>query len=147
MQELTGPTSRPSAVSIVVLIFILNIISAIINWVLMVYQLGVLGVPDPLGALRVALQTNQGPILLAQIVIETALIAIIVVATIGLYRLQRWAWTLAMLILGIGLAFNLLNYLRGDPAYVLMLVRVIAVILLDQEPVRFAFGQKVAEHV
>jgi hypothetical protein len=146
MQELTGPTSRPSAVSIVVLIFILNITSAIINWVLMVYQLDVLGVPDPLGALQAALQTDQGPILLALIVIETALIAIIVVATIGLYRLRRWAWTLAMLLLGIGLAFNLLNYLRDDPAYVLMLVRVIAVILLDQEPVRFAFGGKVASY-
>jgi hypothetical protein len=146
MQELTAPTSRPSAVSIVVLIFILNIVSAIFNWILMVYQLGVLGSPDAFGALRATLQTDQGPILLAQIVIETALIAIFVVATIGLYRLQRWAWTLAMLILGIGLAFGLLNYLRDDPAYVLMLVRVIAVILLDQEPVRFAFAGKVASY-
>jgi hypothetical protein len=146
MQELTAPTSRPSAVSIVVLIFILNIISAIFNWILMVYQLGVFGVPDPFGALQATLKADQGPILLAQLVIETALIAIIVVATIGLYRLRRWAWTLAMLLLGIGLAANLLNYLRDDPAYVLMLVRVIAVILLDQEPVRFAFGGKVASY-
>ena len=147
MQELTAPTSRPSAVSIVVLIFILSTILAILNLAVMLYQEGVLGVPDPFGALQAALQTEQGLIRLALIVIEMTMIAIIVVATIGLYRLQRWAWTLAMLLLGIGLALNLMRYLRGDPVYVLMIVRVIAVILLDQEPVRFAFGQKVAEHV
>ena len=146
MQELTAPTSRPSAVSIVVLIFILSLILTIVSLAVTLYQAGVLGVPDPFGALQAALQTDQGLIFLALIVIETALIVIIVVATIGLYRLRRWAWNLAMLLLGIGLALNLLNYLRGDPAYVLMLVRVIAVILLDQEPVRFAFGQKVGEY-
>jgi hypothetical protein len=147
MQEPTAPTSRPSAVSIVVLIFILSIILAILNLAVMLYQGSVLGAPAPLAALHAALQTDQGLILLVLIVFETALIAIMVVATIGLYQLRRWAWTLAMLLFGIGLALNLLSYLRGDPVYVLMLVRVIAVILLDQEPVRFAFGQKVAEHV
>jgi hypothetical protein len=143
MQDLTLATRRPPVVSIVVLIFILNIIAAVLNWVVMVYQLGLLGAPDLLGALQAAWQTDQGPIQLVQIVIEVVLILIIIAATIGLYRLRRWAWTLAMLLLGFGLAINLLNFLRDDPAYLLMLVRVIAVILLDQEPVRFAFGKKV----
>jgi hypothetical protein len=107
------------------------------------YQSGVLGAPDPLGALQMLLHTNQGAIQLAQIVAGPILIVIFMVATLGLYRLWRWAWTLAMLLLGIDLAVNLLNFLRDDPAYLLMFVRVIAVILLNQEPVRFAFGKKV----
>ena len=146
MEKTKAPMRRPPAVSIVVLIFILNIIVAIFTWVLMLYELGVLGVPDPLGVLQALRGTYQGLIQLAQIVIETVLIVIFVVATIGLYQLRRWAWTLAMLLLGIGLAVNLLNFLRGDPDYVLMLGRVVAVILLDQEPVRFAFGTKAGAH-
>jgi len=146
MEKTKAPMRRPPAVSIVVLIFILNIILAIFTWVLMLYELGVLGVPDPLGVLQALRGTYQGLIQLAQIVIETMLIVIFVVATIGLYQLRRWAWTLAMLLLGIGLAVNLLNFLRGDPDYVLMLGRVVAVILLDQEPVRFAFGTKAGAH-
>ena len=142
MEKPRAPRRRPPAVSIVVLIFILNIIFAIFTGVLMLYELGVLGVPDPLGVLQALGGTYQGLIQLARIVIETVLIFIIIVATIGLYQLRRWAWTLAMLLLGVGLAVNLLNFLRGDPDYVLMLVRVVAVILLDQEPVRFAFSTK-----
>jgi hypothetical protein len=142
MENLKAPVRRPPAVSIVVLMFILNIIFAIFTGVLMLYELGVLGVPDPLGVLQALGGTYQGLIQLARIVIETALIVILIAATIGLYQLRRWAWTLGMLILGIGLAFNLLNFLRGDPDYVLMLGRVVAVILLDQEPVRFAFGTR-----
>lgn len=143
MQDLTLATRRPPAVSIVVLIFILNIIVTVIRWVVVMYQSGVLGAPDPLGALQMLLHTNQGLIQLAQIVAGPILIVIFMVATLGLYRLWRWAWTLAMLLLGIDLAVNLLNFLRDDPAYLLMFVRVIAVILLNQEPVRFAFGKKV----
>jgi hypothetical protein len=143
MQDLTLTTRRPPAVSIVVLIFILNIIVTILRWVVVMYQSGVLEAPNPLGALQALLQTNQGLIQLAQIVTGPILIVIFMIATLGLYRLWRWAWTLAMLLLGIDLAVNLFNLLRDDPAYLAMLVRVIAVILLDQEPVRFAFGKKV----
>ena len=123
-----------------------TIILTVVNWVVMVYQLGVLGTPNLLGVLQAVWQTDQGPIHLAQMIIEMTLIVIITTATIGLYWLRRWAWTLAMLVLGVGLAVNLINFLRGDPAYALMLVRVIAVILLDQEPVRFAFGHKVGAY-
>ena len=143
MQDQTLATRRPPAVSIVVLIFILNIIVTVLRWVVVMYESGVLGAPDPLGALQMLLQTYQGLVQLAQIVTGPILILIFLVATLGLYWLWRWAWTLAMLLLGIELAANLLNFLRDDPAYLPMLVRVIAVILLDQEPVRFAFGKKV----
>jgi hypothetical protein len=143
MQDLTLTTRRPPAVSIVVLIFILNIIVTILRWGVVMYQSGVLEAPDPLGALQALLQTNQGLIQLAQIVTGPILIVIFMIATLGLYRLWRWAWTLAMLLLGIDLAVNLFNLLRDNPTYLPMLVRVIAVILLDQEPVRFAFGKKV----
>jgi len=128
------------------LIFLLNVLLAIFTWILMLYELGVFGVPDPLGVLQALGGTYQGLLQLGRIVIETALIVTFVVAMIGLYQLRRWAWTLAMLMLGIGLAVNLLNFLRDDPDYVLMVARVVAVILLDQEPVRFAFGTKVGAH-
>jgi len=142
----SSATRRPPAVSVVVLIFISNIVLMILNWVGLLADLGVLGSPDPLGALQAMWPTDQGRFHLAQIAINGTLILIVGVATIGLYRLMRWAWTLGMLLLGIGLAINLLNFQRGDPAYLLMLARVIAVILLDQEPVRFVFGEKVAAY-
>ena len=146
MEKPRAPRRRPPAVSIVVLIFLLNVLLATFTLILMLYELGVLGVPDPLGVLKALGGTYQGLLQLGRIVVETGLIVIFVVATIGLYQLRRWAWTLAMLMLGIGLAVNLLNFLRGDPDYVLMVARVVAVILLDQEPVRFAFGTKAGAH-
>ncbi len=60
----------------------------------------------------------------------------------GLWRLYRWAWTVMMLWTGLGLTVDLVDYLRGDPSYLLMVESVIIVFYLNQREVQQAFGQR-----
>jgi hypothetical protein len=60
----------------------------------------------------------------------------------GLWRLHRWAWTVMMLWTGLGLTADLVDYLHGDPNYLLMLESVIVVFYLNQREVQEAFGQR-----
>ena len=63
------------------------------------------------------------------------------VAAIGLLRLRRWAWVLAMLIVGYRMANNLWLYASGgDAAELEMLLDVVMVFYLNQRDVQRAFG-------
>lgn len=71
------------------------------------------------------------------------LLAIVgIAATIGLLKLKKWAWTVMMFLIGVGLFINIADFFRGEPRYPLMLARIIQAILLDQEPVKKALIQK-----
>ncbi|MBF8257258.1 MAG: hypothetical protein HW375_2165 [Anaerolineales bacterium] len=69
-----------------------------------------------------------------------------VFVTIGLARVRPWAWLWAMTIQGARLLIGLVAYFRGDPYTFSMLIPLIAVLLLDQVPVRRAFGQEGGQH-
>jgi hypothetical protein len=58
---------------------------------------------------------------------------------VGLWLLQRWAWNVMMLWTGLGLTADLVDYVRGDPHYVQMLVSMIVVFYLNLRSVQYAF--------
>ncbi len=61
---------------------------------------------------------------------------------IGLWRLQRWAWFLIMIQLGVSMALGLIAYFSGLQLYSYMLLNVIMVFYLNQRDVQIAFGHK-----
>ena len=66
-----------------------------------------------------------------------------VVAAVGLLRLKRWAWILAMLIVGVGLAQDVWSYFaQGEATYPSMFLEVLIVFYLNQRDVQRAFGQR-----
>ena len=61
------------------------------------------------------------------------------VAGIGLLRLQRWAWLLAMSIKGLTLAVLLRWYVLGTPLYGPMALSSLIVLVLNQREIRQTF--------
>jgi hypothetical protein len=137
---------RPPVVSVVVLIFLIQIvILAVLLWL----QLAALG------ATRMATLGSSLTVVLLHgdrwidALLALGLLALVVASilvTIGLTRMRPWAWLWAMTIQGLRLLLGLIAYFRGDPYTFSMLVPLIAVLLLDQVPVRRAFGQEGATH-
>jgi hypothetical protein len=69
-----------------------------------------------------------------------AILAVIMcLIAIGLWRLDRWAWYLAMIWTGLGLALQILLYLNGHGNYVYMAVYVIEAFYLNQREVKEVF--------
>ena len=136
---------RPPVVSIVVLIFLLQVVTYIgLLWL----QFAGMGLPriDRLGTdLAAWLQSDRwiDAVLFGGLFL-LALISIFV--TIGLARVRPWAWLWGMTLQGARLFIGLVAYFRGDPYTFAMLIPLIAVLLLDQVPVRRAFGQEEATH-
>ncbi len=58
------------------------------------------------------------------------------VSGVGVLRLRSWAWLMAMIVQGINLSSELVNYLRGHPVYFNMLVSVIIVLYLNQRDIQ-----------
>lgn len=63
-----------------------------------------------------------------------------VVSSIGLLRLRRWAWLMAMIVQGIGMIIGLIDYARGDPNYISMIFSVIVVFYLNQASIQEVFN-------
>ncbi len=61
---------------------------------------------------------------------------------VGLWRLQRWAWFLIMIQIGVSMAIGLGSYFNGLQLYSYMLLNVIMVFYLNQHDVQIAFGHK-----
>lgn len=59
---------------------------------------------------------------------------------IGLWRLQRFAWVLIMIQVGLGMLSDLWGYFYGYPSYITMLINVIIVFYLNQRDVQRAFS-------
>jgi hypothetical protein len=67
------------------------------------------------------------------------LAAISLVIALGLWFLQPWAWVLAMLLAGIGLASDIVAWFDGRDAYVSLLFGVVIAFYLNQAAVRRRF--------
>ncbi len=66
------------------------------------------------------------------------------VIAFGLWRLQRWAWFLLMMRLGVSMSIGLWLYIysQGAPDYLDMLLHVVMVLYLNQREVQQAFEHK-----
>lgn len=133
---------RPPVVSVVVLIFLLQIVSFVVLLGLQLVGLGVTRMETMTGAVLAAWQASDRWIDVALLAVLALLTVVSVFVTIGLGRTRPWAWLWGMTIQGVRLFIGLIAYFRGDPYTFAMLVQLVAVLLLDQEPVRRAFGQE-----
>jgi len=137
---------RPPVVSIVVLIFLLQVFTfAALLW-LQLAGLGLRGIDSLSSDLAAAwLQGDRwiDAVLFGGLFLLAVTSAFV---TIGLARVRPWAWLWAMTIQGVRLLIGLVAYFRGDPYTFSMLIPLIAVLLLDQVPVRRAFGQDGGQH-
>lgn len=73
------------------------------------------------------------------VLINMAIIAVLMTTIAGLWFRVRQAWVAAMLLVGIGLVYNIWSYLEGAPLYLNMLIHVIVVFYLNERGVRLAF--------
>jgi uncharacterized membrane protein (DUF2068 family) len=64
------------------------------------------------------------------------------VSVYGLWRMQRWAWFITMLDLGVSMCIGLYLYYYGDPDYWTMFFNVVMVFYLNQREVQNAFVRK-----
>lgn len=76
------------------------------------------------------------------IIINSAIILLIVVAAIGLWFRDRAAWILAMILIGVGLGYNIWAYIEHTPVYISMATHVLAVFYLNERSVRLIFERK-----
>jgi hypothetical protein len=70
------------------------------------------------------------------------LVAVGLVAAAGLWRGHRWAWVLAMLVVGVSLVVSLYLFWLGDPPYLRMAVDVVLAFYLNQGAVREHFERR-----
>ena len=63
-------------------------------------------------------------------------------AAAGLWLGYRWAWALAMLVVGVSLVASLFLYWRGDPPYPRMAIDVVLAFYLNQGAVRDYFERR-----
>lgn len=67
------------------------------------------------------------------------LAAVSLVIAIGIWFLRPWAWVLAMVAAGAGLAFDILGWMNGRPTYVSLLFGIFIAFYLNQAAVRRRF--------
>jgi hypothetical protein len=60
----------------------------------------------------------------------------------GLWRLERWAWLLLMIQLGLSMLIDIWGYFQAQPTYLTMLLNVIVVFYLNQQDVQRIFVSK-----
>ncbi len=61
------------------------------------------------------------------------------IVSVGLWRLQRWAWVATMTWAGINMAQALWSYWVSEPQYAAMALSVVIVLYLNQRDVQLAF--------
>jgi hypothetical protein len=135
-------TPRPPVVSVLVVIFLVQIATFVVQLWLQLAELGEARL-ETLGA--VVTEASAYWDSWVDVVLFDALFlltAASIFVVIGLARTRPWAWLWAMTIQGLRLLIGLIAYFRGDPYTLALLVPLIAVLLIDQVPVRRAFGQE-----
>jgi hypothetical protein len=70
-----------------------------------------------------------------------------VAAGLGMLLRVRWAWGLAMFLVMLGLAVNLISYFTGDPNLFRLLLLVVTAFYLNQRAVRDVFADRRAAAV
>jgi uncharacterized membrane protein (DUF2068 family) len=91
------------------------------------------------GALSDALRDT--PIVGAVVLV---LVALLVVAALGLWGRRRWGWVIAMVVTGLFLATDIWAFSDGRANHLWMLLNVITVLYLNQREVRESLGRREA---
>lgn len=63
----------------------------------------------------------------------------------GLWRLERWAWLLLMIQVGLSMLVDIWGYFHAQPTYLTMLLNVIVALYLNQQDVQRIFVSKSKE--
>jgi hypothetical protein len=129
-EPMPAPTQRPLTVTIVAVIGLVYAILLIVSGVL------TLGGADG----------ERGELIAGSLDLFFA--AAILVATVGAYRVERWAWVMFMTLAAWSLGINLLRDLFfGDPRYLPLAVGAFVVFLLTPFDVQVAFGVRAPPNV
>lgn len=138
-------STRPLAVTIIVVFMLIQMVVAAVTWLETLAELGITSLDD-LSTLNQLVVTPENVVALLTAVSLPLLEIFALVVIVGLLRMKWWALTCAMLLEGLILTLGLLGFLRGDVVPARAFIGVINVILLNQLPVRRAFGEKVGSH-
>lgn len=138
-------SSRPLVVIIVVVFILFQMVVAAITWLNALTTLGITSVQDFYALERVILSLDNF-VAIVTVVVLPLLEIFAVFVIIGLLRMKWWALTGAMLLQGLILTLGLLTFLRGDTVAARNAIGVVNVLLLNQLPVRRAFGEKVGSN-
>jgi hypothetical protein len=130
---------RPAIVTIIILLFIIETFLVLVVTAIYFAEIGVFSV-EIANLVRVELSDVQGPALTVRAIFTACLFVAYLMTTVGLIRMWPWAWTSAMVLMGIRLAFGLGDYLFDSPAFELLFICVLLVFMLNQREVRKAFG-------
>lgn len=115
------------------------IVIVVLQLVLAVFEvLFLLGWKQSLLALRLLV---QNPIFYTETV-GWILVAILLLAVLGLLLQKRWGWIVTMILTGLGLFYTIWSYFRGTPRYFPMLIYVIIVLYLNQREVQQPFRRR-----
>lgn len=76
--------------------------------------------------------------------INGVIIVMLLVSIVGLWFRERDAWIMAMILIGIGLVYNIWSYLEGDARYFNMLIHVVAVFYLNERSVQLVYERRTA---
>jgi lysylphosphatidylglycerol synthetase-like protein (DUF2156 family) len=75
------------------------------------------------------------------VAVNVSIVFVIAFTAIGLWFRLRQAWVTAMVLIGIGLVYNIWTYLEGTPLFLNMIVNVFAVFYLNERSVQAYFEQ------
>ncbi|MCG3139664.1 MAG: hypothetical protein HDKAJFGB_00558 [Anaerolineae bacterium] len=134
--------ARPLAVTIVVLFILLQMIVAVVTWLDAVKGLGITSFSDLSSIQSLTLSPDNFVAIVTALALPLLEIFAVVII-FGLLKIKWWALTCALLLQGLILTLGLMAFLRGDIVAARNILPVINVILLNQTPVRRAFGEKV----
>jgi preprotein translocase subunit Sec61beta len=134
-------STRPLVVTIVALFIVFQMVIAAWTWLNAVTSLGITSFDD-LYSLEQIVITPDNVVAIITAIALPPLEIFAVVVIFGLLKMKWWALTGAMLLEGLILTLALLTFLRGDTVAARNVISVINVILLNQLPVRRAFGEK-----
>lgn len=140
MATLTPPTSPTTAEIMVrklpfgVKVIIALQVATIIGWLLGLTAFWYS--PDFQFELQADLGPGVGGLLS---VFGVIIVGLQVLLVYGLFRLQRWAWYMMILLAGLSLAANLWRYFVDAPSYLMMVINVLTVLYLNQREVQQPF--------
>lgn len=134
--------ARPLAVTIVVLFILLQMVVAVVTWLDAVKGLGITSFNDSSSIQSLTLSPDNFVAIVTALALPLLEIFAVVII-FGLLKMKWWALTCALLLQGLILTLGLMTFLRGDIVAARNILPVINVILLNQTPVRRAFGEKV----
>ena len=129
------------ATNIATLILVIQVVSYFFTAITSFFSLGVVG------SGIAARFTARGTLTAAgrEVVVSSFMLVFGVAALgilVGFLLRKRWAWPAAMTWAAVSLALGLLNYFRGEPQYLSMLIGVALMLALNAAVVKRAFYHK-----